>query len=65
MSVEITIEKFEEYEKIRKKGLYNMFDSRARELSTLTKNEWIVIMKDYDIFSNAWMPGIAKKWANK
>jgi hypothetical protein len=65
MSVQITIQKFEEYEKIRKEGLYNMFDPMARELSTLTKDEWIIIMKDYDKFSDAWMPSIAKKWANK
>ena len=55
MSIQITIEKFKEYEKIRKQGLYNMFDSRARELSNLTKDEWLTIMKDYDKFSDAWM----------
>ena len=55
MSIQITIEKFKEYEKIRKQGLYNMFDSRARELSNLTKDEWSTIMKDYDKFSDAWI----------
>lgn len=54
MSVEITIQKFEEYERIRKEGKYNMIDPRARELSTLSKDEWFRIIKDYDKFSNAW-----------
>ena len=31
-----------------------MIDPRARELSTLSKDEWFRIIKDYDKFSNAW-----------
>ena len=54
MSIEITKEKFDEYEKIRKEGRYNMFDPQARGLSSLSKAEWVQIITDYDKLNNAW-----------
>ena len=33
-------------------GLYNMFDPRAMENTSLNKTEWIEIMKNYDELLN-------------
>ena len=41
MSINITKEKFDEFEKIKKEGRYNMLDPQARALSSLTKKEWM------------------------
>ena len=44
----ITREQFEAYEKVRRSGVTNMFDTRiVSALSGLTKDEIIEIMKDY------------------
>jgi hypothetical protein len=55
MSIQITKEKFDEYEKIRQEGRYNMFDPQARGLSSLSKAEWVQIITDYDKFYTAWV----------
>ena len=55
MSIQITKEKFDEYEKIRREGRYNMFDPQARGLSSLSKAEWVQIITDYDKFHKAWV----------
>jgi len=55
MSIEITKDKFLEYEEIRKSGMFNMFDPDARKTTNLSKNEWRMIMKDYGKFSKAWL----------
>ena len=34
--------------------MYNMFDPRARQMTSLTKPEWITIMRDYEKLSSAW-----------
>ena len=52
--VDITKEKFDKYKRVQKAGKYNMFDPRAREMTNLTKNEWIIIMKDYKKLDEAW-----------
>ena len=43
MSINITKEKFDEFEKIKQEGRYNMFDPQARALSNLTLKEWVQI----------------------
>ena len=53
--IDITRDKFLEYEKIRKEGRYNMFDPQARALSSLDRNEWVTIMTDYEKLANAWL----------
>jgi len=55
MSIQITEEKFLEYEKIRQEGRYNTFDPRARALSSLNRKEWVQIITDYEKFANAWL----------
>jgi len=54
MSVQITIEEFNEFEKVRQDGLYNMFDPKARELTDLSKEQWVAIMRDYSKLKEAW-----------
>lgn len=36
------------YERIRQEGLFNMFDPRARDLTTMSKSEWLFCMSHYD-----------------
>ena len=56
MSINITEDKFLEFEKIRQEGKYNQIvDPRARALSSLTKKEWAQIEIDYDKFYKAWI----------
>ena len=55
MATEITEEKFLEYEKIRQEGRYNMFDENARALSSLSRDEWITIIREYDKLAEAWL----------
>ena len=52
--VNITKEKFDEYKRVQMSGEYNMFDPRAREMTNLTKEEWIIIIKDYKKFNKSW-----------
>ena len=46
-AVEITRDKFSEYRDIQDSGMFNMFDPRAREMTSLTKNEWIYVLRNY------------------
>ena len=48
MSVQITEEDFKEYKRVQQSGMFNMFDPKAREMTTLTKDEWVTIMQDYE-----------------
>jgi len=52
--IDITKEKFDEYVTVQKSGMFNMFDPRAREMTTLTKDEWTTIMQEYDKLDKAW-----------
>jgi len=53
--IDITKKKFDKFEFVRRSGLYNMFDPRAREMANLTKPEWTTIMRDYDKLADAWL----------
>jgi|TARA_R110000823_G_C15831595_1_gene490313 hypothetical protein len=54
MSIDITEEKFNEYKEIQMDSSYNMFDPRARQLTSLSEDEWETIMKDYTKLNDAW-----------
>jgi len=43
----ITKKQYEEYLQVQQEGLYNMFDTRARQMTSLTKEQWIYIMSNY------------------
>ena len=55
MSIQITKDKFLEYEEVRQSGVFNMFDPNARKMTNLSKVEWSVIMTDYGKLSKAWL----------
>ena len=54
MSVQITKEDFEEYKRVQESGMFNMFDPRARDMTSLSKEQWIRIMKDYEKLNKSW-----------
>lgn len=45
--MEITKEQFQEYRDVQDSGLHNMMTPQAREMTTLTKHEWIHIISNY------------------
>jgi hypothetical protein len=55
MSIQITKNKFLEFEEVRQSGRFNMFDPSARKMTNLSKDEWSVIMTDYKKLSKAWL----------
>ena len=46
-AVTMTKDKFSEYRDIQDSGMFNMYDPRAREATTLSRSEWIYILKNY------------------
>ena len=36
------------YEGIRESGMFNMFDSRARQMTNMSKSEWVFCMEHYN-----------------
>ena len=54
MSTSITEEDFKKYKRVQKSGMFNMFDHRAREVAGLSKEQWMIIIKDYDKLNKAW-----------
>mgnify|MGYP003630958093 CR=1 FL=1 len=51
--MEITKEQFNEYKAVQSIGAYNMMSPQARELTNLSKAEWIFIMKNYEQMEKA------------
>ena len=43
----VSNDQFKQFEDVRNEGLFNMFDPQARDLTDLTKDEWIEIMNNY------------------
>ena len=50
--VVLTRKDFRAFAEVRKSGLYNMFDPRAREMTHLSKEQWGEIMKQYADLEN-------------
>ena len=46
-AVTMTKDKFSEYRDIQDSGMFNMYDPRAREMTSLSRSEWIYILKNY------------------
>ena len=53
----ITKEQFKEYLDVQEDGLYNMFDPKARDLTSLSKAQRVNIITNYNVY--------CKKWGNK
>tara|TARA_R100001082_G_scaffold35379_1_gene18374 strand:+ start:485 stop:655 length:171 start_codon:yes stop_codon:yes gene_type:complete len=54
MKSTITKEQFKEYLDVQESGLYNMIDPRARELTSLSRSQWINILTNYNRYSEKW-----------
>jgi hypothetical protein len=54
MSISITRKDFLEYVRVQKDGSYNMLDQRAREMTNLSKEQWLIIQTDYNKLNKAW-----------
>ena len=44
---DITKEEFEQYRDVQDSGKFNMFTPQAREMTSLSKDKWIEIIKNY------------------
>jgi hypothetical protein len=44
----VSNDEFLQYIKVQRGGRFNMFDPRARQHTSLTKEQWIHIMENYD-----------------
>ncbi len=53
-TIDITKDKFNEFERVREDGSYNMFDPRARAMTDLTQDEWMTIMSEYKKLKKHW-----------
>lgn len=49
----LQLENWRIYESVRKEGAFNMFDSRARELTGLEKEDYYFIVKNYSELKEA------------
>jgi hypothetical protein len=45
--LQVSKEDFLEYIAIQESGMFNMFDPRARQMTSISKTDWIYIMKNY------------------
>ena len=52
--VEVTQKDFLEYKKVQESGMFNMFDPQARQMTNLSKEEWVKIMQEYKKLNEAW-----------
>ena len=48
-------EKFNEFYSVQMSGSYNMLDPRARDLTDLSKDEWLRIINNYSAHSKAYL----------
>jgi hypothetical protein len=42
------LENWRIYEGIRESGMFNMFDSLARQMTNMSKSEWVFCMEHYN-----------------
>jgi len=45
--MKVSKEQFQEYRQVQDSGMFNMFTPEAREMTDLSKDEWIYILKHY------------------
>ena len=39
---------YQEYKEVQETGMFNMLEPRAREMTTLSKEKWLYIIKNYN-----------------
>tara|TARA_R100000278_G_C5433514_1_gene151007 strand:+ start:63 stop:281 length:219 start_codon:yes stop_codon:yes gene_type:complete len=52
--INITKEKFLDYDRVKKQGKFDMNSDQARRMTTLSIREWNKITKEYVKLSKAW-----------
>lgn len=52
--VEVTQEDFLQYKKVQESGMFNMFDPQARQMTNLSKEQWVKIMQEYKKLNESW-----------
>jgi len=52
----ISENKWNQYRRVQDGGRYNMFDPRAKRLTTLTRREWVTIMENYSDLKDKYEP---------
>lgn len=53
MYSENQIRNWQIYERIRQSGMFNMFDPRARGMTTMSVSEWVFCMEHYAALRDA------------
>ena len=46
---QITKNEWQEYKEVQETGMFNMLEPRAREMTTLSKEKWLYIIKNGEI----------------
>ena len=59
MEINITESMFNEFVEVRDSGEYNMFDPAARAETSLDKNEWVYIMRNFETLEEKFNGGKA------
>lgn len=54
----VSRKQFRDYVKVQRKGLYNMFDARARELTGLTKEQYSYVLSNYDKLTETYLNAV-------
>ena len=57
MEAIITKEDFLDYETVRKSGMHNMMEPQAIALTDLSREQWIIIIKNYSELKNKYLGG--------
>ena len=45
--MKVSKEQFKEYRRVQDSGMFNMFSPDARALTSLSRSEWLYILKNY------------------
>ena len=46
--INISKEEWDEYRDVQDSGMFNMFDPQARAMTSLSKDKWLYIIKNYN-----------------
>ena len=46
--ISISKEEWDEYREVQEGGMFNMFTPEAREMTSLSKDKWLYIIKNYN-----------------
>tara|TARA_R100001082_G_C4311986_1_gene137150 strand:+ start:529 stop:762 length:234 start_codon:yes stop_codon:yes gene_type:complete len=49
-----TKDEFRKFLEVRDSGEYNMFSPEARQQTSISKENWVDILKNYDIYKNTY-----------